>query len=59
MQKKTERHVLPKLLKKKKLTEHVFFKIIVIFFNFDALKQEFILNAFQKPPGHLKRIRRE
>lgn len=46
-------------LKKKKLTEHVSFKIIVIFFNFDALKQEFILNAFQKPPGHLKRIRRE
>lgn len=45
--------------KKKKITEHVFFKIIVIFFNFDALKQEFILNAFQKPPGHLKRIRRE
>lgn len=57
---------MPKLFKKKKLTEHVSFKtehvsfkIIVIFFNFDALKQEFILNAFQKPPGHLKRIRRE
>lgn len=42
--------------KNQKLIEHVFFKIIVIIFNFDALKQEFILNAFQKPPGHLKRI---
>lgn len=50
---------MPKLSKKNKLTEHVFFKIIVIIFNSDALKQEFILNALQKPPGHLKRIRKE